>query len=314
MAGCPRYDIGFENLHSRDEHMKLHNRPFECPTDGCFYNDIVFANGYCMNQHLSLCHSDPVSSGFIFPKSSKLNLTTPEERSMLHEAIYYGNLNKVQHLIRTNSSLRDCIVHGKTPLQDAATRGQVAIAEFLLRSGADIGAKTKYGTALNVACVYVKVDMVQLLLSHSRCGEDMYSRDSRGNTPLLSAVSRRRGGGGVVRLLLEDGRVDVHTRNYVGMTALSMAAYSRNMELVEMLLKLDKVDVNATDNGGHISLYWAVLMNDEKMVRLLLAHDGVDVNATGDGGFGGNCMTPLLVAQAKGYQGLARLLGDHIGA
>ena len=76
---------------------------------------------------------------------------------------------------------------GWTPLHEAAERGSKAIAELLLKAGADVNAKEKNGmTPLHLAVSRDQRELVELLLANKA---DPNERDKAGHTPLDLAKS-----------------------------------------------------------------------------------------------------------------------------
>lgn len=80
------------------------------------------------------------------------------------------------------------VADGKTRLMHAAEQGDHARAAFLLRKGADCGARGWYGvTALHRAAGQGHADVVLLLLSY---GADATLQDALGRTPRDWAIGR----------------------------------------------------------------------------------------------------------------------------
>ena len=102
-----------------------------------------------------------------------------------------------------------------TPLHEAAQRGSKAIAEVLLKAGADVNAKADDGW-----------------------------------TPLYSAVSHKQRE--VAELLLAN-HADPNAKNNAGQTPLHLAVQSGQRELAELLLA-NKADPNERDNRGRTPL------------------------------------------------------------
>ena len=285
MVDCPRYDAGFETLHERDEHVRSHDRPLKCPEHGCFYAEVGFPNNRNLSRHISLCHADPAPDKFVFPRLSSSSLPTVDERAKFREAIKHGDLDLLRDLIRMNGSFKDQFtLDGYTGLHYAAMYGNEASAQLLLDCGSNIGAVSKKGTALNVACFWGQTVMVKFLLSNSRQKEDVNSKDSEGNNPLASIVTSSRVAPrlGIVRLLLEDGRVFADSKNHDGRTPLSLAVvskYSDAAKVLKMLLEHDGIDVNAKDNKGRTPLSWAANGGKHTTLNTLLDHGaGIDVD------------------------------------
>jgi ankyrin repeat protein len=152
----------------------------------------------------------------------------------LHSAVRAGSLSEVQRLIAAGVpvDVRDDL--GSTPLLDAAWAGNIDIADFLIRHGADVNAH------------------------HWEAG----------STPLQYAVLTGRTG--MVRLLVNAGaRTAGSYRN--GQGILHMAAARGNVPIIELLLAA-KADLQALDSNGNTPLDSAVLHDQRGAVEALLRH------------------------------------------
>ena len=318
MAGCRRYDVGFGKLQERDDHVRSHNRPSKCPERGCFYEEVGFANNQRLNRHISLCHTNPASHKFIFPRLSKSRPPTADERKRFRDAIRSENLDLVREMIHDNNYFQNRVITGSyTALQYAAKYGKVESARLLLHYGSNIGVVTRYGTALNVACDYGQVDMAQFLLSNPGCEVHADSKDKWGGTPLILLSSQRACSSqllSVVRLLLEDHRVFSDRRNDGGKTPLSRLAARQNPDLlpvIKMFLERDEVDPDAKDSSGRTPLLQAASSGMAGVIEAFLQHGRVDVNARDDNGW-----TPLAWAvNRKDSEGVrvVKILLEHDG-
>ena len=310
VVGCLRYDVGFEKPQERYNHLRSHDRPVKCPERGCFYREVGFENYQDLNRHFSSCHKDPTSSKFLFPRPTASRLPAEDEQERFREAIESEDICLVRDLVHRYSSLQDRAgLDGYTGLQHAARHGKVGSALLLLHSGSNIGAVNKHGTALNVACSYGQTNMVQFLLSNTKCEEDVNSKDDMGDTPLLSILRSRHISArpAVVRLLLEDSRVSTNIKDCDGRAPLSLAAASESLEVLKLLLDHDGIDVDTKDNNGRTPLSWAVGMGTTEVVKFLLEHGvGVDVNAKDSGS-----MTPLTWATRMGTTEIVKSLLEH---
>ena len=74
----------------------------------------------------------------------------------------------------------------------------------------------------------------------------------------------------VVKLLLEDPRVDVRAVCKEGCSALHSSASEGHVEVVELMLEDPRVDANAKSNRGNTPLHLATAENHHKVVQLLL--------------------------------------------
>lgn len=131
-------------------------------------------------------------------------------------------------------------------LQEAAKRGNIEIANLLLKNGADINTPCKLGrTALHFAVEQGHCSMVRSLIE---AGADVSISDTgsyRGHTPLLYAVQ---GHEEIVAILIS-ARADVNAKTTDGKTALILAAQLGHKDIVRMLLDAG-ADVNVIDDSG----------------------------------------------------------------
>jgi ankyrin repeat protein len=93
-------------------------------------------------------------------------------------------------------------------------------------------------------------------------------------------------------------------------TPITMAGMSKNPGAVQFLLD-QGANVNTADSEGYTALINAVISNDENTVELLVSK-GADVNSPADLVINGRKarMTPLLIAQARDYKQIVKLLTD----
>lgn len=166
---------------------------------------------------------------------------------------------------------------GRTPLHQAAQKGQLVVATFLLDNGAEVNAKDSSGeTPLHLATEAGHKAMVELLLDHNA---DVQAMRANFNSP----------------------------------TALHLAAQAGYRSLLELLLE-HKAEVNAKVSGGPMSggptpLHLAVFKGFRAIAEVLI-RNGADVNAVGYSypnslNFSG---TPLHIAAQRGDQAMAELL------
>lgn len=212
---------------------------------------------------------------------------------------------------------------GYAPLHYAASKGEVAVAKWLLDHGADPNVRDNKGrTPLHEAADAHHTAVARLLLAH---GADPNARDNRNSSPLHAAVSWR--GAPIVKALLDAG-ADVNAEDDYGQTPLYLAARYDATEVSELLLaagadyRMDiaailgdtervkelleaGVDLDSRGVRGKTPLFEAALKSQVEVLRLLRDHSA-DVNARDDSG-----VTPLHVASGDGHVEVVRCLLEY---
>jgi len=207
-------------------------------------------------------------------------LTTDEEQQ---------EIQRIRGLIKNSPDLinaRNRTLWGSTKgtvLHEAAYKGHLLVADYLLANGADIHAlDSSKATPLYHAAGNGHKKMVELLLAK---GAQPSPADS--GQPLQAAVER--GFKGVVEVLLAH-KADVN--GGFGMTALHVAIKEKNLSIAELLLangaNPNAVYVHSWNQGQGVlhslgtldgtPLHFAVQIGNPTFARMLIAK-GADVNA-----------------------------------
>ncbi len=126
---------------------------------------------------------------------------------------------------------------GRTPLHNAASRGNVAAVNKLLESDAScVNLRDNSGvTPLALAAGTGQPTVVECLLGAA--GVDANARDSHLRTPL--AVAAAQGRTEVIETLVRDARVDLHALDERGMLPWQVAAAEGRLPAMEKLLQLE---------------------------------------------------------------------------
>src|SRR6185312_15357309 len=157
----------------------------------------------------------------------------------------------------------------QTPLQIAASMGNLHMASMLIAAGARADAKTETGhTALYFAVIGGHLDVIRLLIQK---GTDVNIRDAEGTSPLDDAVWR--GYLEATAILLANGARLNEAETKTGATPINEAAYRGKTQLVRYLLRFNP-DLRTADKRGRTPLENAIQMGNAGAALLLLEAAG----------------------------------------
>jgi ankyrin repeat protein len=224
-----------------------------------------------------------------------INTPQPDGTTALHWAAHWNDVEAVTLLLGAGANAKALNRYGATPLSEAATLGNPAVIEALLKAGADPNTRvTSDGeTVLMTTSRSGNVDAVKILLAH---GADVNARESyKGQTALMWAAGERHSE--VVRELLA-GHADWRVRSFDretklpklsaassvtpfargGFTAFLFTAREGDIETAKVMLDAG-VDINQTDVDGTNGLVVSIMNKQYTFAKFLLDR-GADPNVT----------------------------------
>ncbi|TLD32706.1 hypothetical protein PspLS_01007 [Pyricularia sp. CBS 133598] len=208
----------------------------------------------------------------------------PEQRfgNALTAAAWDGSLDIVEMLLQKGAEVDSA---NGCALQMAAQEGYAEVVQLLLDHGAKInrvidGPGTEPGyqgpefpeaTALQAACQYDRVQVVQVLLGRKRESADPNLGGGIYERPIFAAT--RRNLLQVLKLLLAAPSIDVNVAGGRDLsTPLINAACFMSVKAAEALIEAG-ADVNQVDSNGDTAVILAARRGDATTLKLLIEHD-----------------------------------------
>ena len=207
---------------------------------------------------------------------------TSFERKMVQKLAEKANLNSVDS-------------RGHTALMLAIDRDRLGIAEELIKLGADVLVSNDSYDALMMAISKGHLEMVDIILKQDH---RVVRTQVATGTALIHAVIN-----GYDQLLPKLRRSDVNATTSDGITALSIAVATGELELTTSLLKMG-ANINLENTTGWMPLHIAAASGRLDLVKLLVKR-GADLESKTNEGH-----TPMVVA-FRGAVGKDKKKGDR---
>ena len=200
---------------------------------------------------------------------SGVRFSSPDADTMLKQAVINEDVDRVRSLTLLKANVNKVYEDGLTLLWYAAVKERTDIAELLLNAGAKAETIDKTGKNLITYCMERrKYEMAKLLKKH---GAQLKNKEA----VFLMQRGLVIGDGELVQTLISLG-VNVNTKFSDGLSALWVAAFTNNRDMIEILAE-GKANMNIKDSNGKTVLMWAV-ENDKKEVANILIKHGANVN------------------------------------
>ncbi|MFJ7664695.1 ankyrin repeat domain-containing protein [Lysinibacillus sp. NPDC097162] len=189
----------------------------------------------------------------------------------LIQAVEKNDVEMVLEIIQDSSyPLNETNNKGETPLLIATHENYIEVAKRLIDAGADINQQDHIqDSAYLYAGAQGKTEILKYMLEHAEPNQKIVNR--YGGNALIPAAEK--GHLNNVKLLLEDGKVDIDHQNKFGYTALIEAVALTDGSVVYQQIVQELLAYNANkelrDNSGKTALDYAKEMGYSKMVEML---------------------------------------------
>ncbi|WP_246210262.1 ankyrin repeat domain-containing protein, partial [Wolbachia endosymbiont of Atemnus politus] len=209
----------------------------------------------------------------------KTNLDAYNEdgRTPLYVAIWNGNVEVAELLIKYGANVNDNDERNRTPLHVAIGHKQLEIAKLLIKNGANVNAKTKnHGkddlTPMHLAVFADTPEFIELLSNNGAIIDEKESTE--GHTPLLLAALY--GNKSVIQTLIDKGQNIEDTDNngrtapFLATRQCTEAENDGRIEVIKYLVDELKADITKEDNNNNTVLFPAANNCPGKVVKLII--------------------------------------------
>ncbi|KFW72051.1 Ankyrin repeat and SOCS box protein 13, partial [Pygoscelis adeliae] len=196
------------------------------------------------------------------------------DRTPVHEAARRGEILQLQQLIESGACVNAVTYDSITPLHEASLRGQTQCVKLLLAAGAQVDARNIDGsTPLCDACASGSIECVKVLLSHgAKVNPPLYTA-----SPLHEACMN--GSSECVQLLIDVGaNLEAHDCHFG--TPLHVACAREHLDCAKLLLKAglffflaSGANVNAA-KLHETALHHAAKVKNVDLVEMLIEFGG----------------------------------------
>lgn len=155
---------------------------------------LLIAHGANINERFSggetplmyVCANNDVHIAKILLDNEAINDDC--NKTVLHTACFHKRYEIVKLLIEYGVNVNEKNMFGEIPLYCVCRNGDTEVAKILLDNGAFVNEYCYTQSALHIACLYGRVDVVVLLLNY---GANIYGKNHNGSTPLMIAQNNK---------------------------------------------------------------------------------------------------------------------------
>ncbi|EXK28605.1 hypothetical protein FOMG_15074 [Fusarium oxysporum f. sp. melonis 26406] len=198
-------------------------------------------------------------------------------------AIHGEDYRMVRLLLRTSKvGIRVRDLYGNTPFFVAVQLGYLDIAKLLFEEGKFVVDQEEFEERADSA-ESIGEEYQDMCMSVFPSGSGVYRvirRPNRLRECLWWAV--KRGELRMMKLLLNESKVDANQHDDEGQTPLSWAIEKGREDIVKILLSSNRVDVRARDKTGQTACWWALETRNDRMIQLLLGSELFYIHAEDD--------------------------------
>lgn len=244
----------------------------------CKLSSFVDVNSKIIHEDVSPLHIT-CQNGNI--ESTKLLLSHPKidvnsetfytnRMTPLHFACKFGNYEIVSLLVKNESIRINSLTYNhQTPFYYACKKGHLNIVKLLIECKADTNTiNTKDSTTpILIACIHEHFDIVKFIISSKNVNDETKLGE---NLLLLASKS---GNVEMIKFLLSNYKVDIHSRNKKGLNALHYACKGKDCpEIIAFLISVG-CDYKEETRNCKIPLHYACKHGNYEQVCCLIKYD-----------------------------------------
>lgn len=203
----------------------------------------------------------------------------PKKPDLFSLSCVSGNSEMVKYMINLNEIDKNVVNYNcENSLHKACLSGHLNVVKLLVNSHLySINQPTKMNeTALHYAVNRGHLNIVEFLVNDCKSEVNINSVSKAWVTPLMAAVEK--GFLQIVVLLCSCENVDLNCKDFIGRTALHIAALNGHHRIVSFLINLPGIELNPVDKNGSTPLHLAVQSNKIQCIKILVEKKGVNIN------------------------------------